>query len=1362
MATPAVFVDSTTTALDLFRTRQASGHTTVLTFYRAERSFFCKQWLKRWLSIPSLDRRLAYTDVIFIFISSQSQGKAYSVADQIAGRKSLLDTHVFFFGDPEHLLVNYLADMGISAPVITNPDTHRAHGWVFDYGMVQPAVICVGNGDVLYEWTSKPSLLNVAGKRDRPDPWDVWDRIEHRLDRIRITKARAARKALSNSTAQVEEQKGDTVVAEKQAPVLDATASSMDRVEPRDKSAPNVQLSMQSLGSSQIIGSPESPVLTEESEKNSVLPPPHATTNEGEKMLIDENENEKEIQSNIHPEPFKESEHCEVSDDFDAAAAEKNAVPNVDPVSEPVSDARTGPLSTAIDTLTSEAMDNSVAKEEPDMSEEEVAKVPMENLSEKINELTSGVLADESLPCGTTETTHEPETVAVIPSLAFANVKASDQSETGATAVADGEENEDDMGVDVNVQESRGLLAESDSPASLEEGGSDAKDGENEMVVISAADDIVGDTELTDNNLISDTKDGYDEDEIKDGNLDEELDDLADTKLEVEPEDDVEDEENGIRGHFPASAEKVVEGEMTAEAEVVEESQPEYEMDAGVTGAIEADEEASDTGNMDASDELKPSKPDSTAMIIEGDDIGGVRCGDDDLGKSANSEDLDAVDADDVVDDSPTKWMSSVGTTADSVEPPASKDLFDMHSPSNVDVLETSVASVGSDQVDSTAVIVKHTSVRTEDSAQINLLTYDGNSFPSEKHIPEEADDKKTGISDYLKELKDPSKLHDPRYIRRYDPLQPLKPGSRRPILGMTAVTRAADFRTLQDTNVNADVALTHGLIQQETNVSFMDDRQSGGFGQARSGAHLPPLKEHPIMDRTIGAETKNIPGADSPVPGTASPHPESRNMQRTNVIDVSPFADADLDLGAGETEEGGIKSSLRDEYEAFDEYIVCEYEVEEYMEEYESDTLPGSKVFVTTVVDDSSHGESMATSGSRANDGREMTQFDRSKVVDVRGAAPQNTSGDGKGTVWKEGGPSQPNNMPTPALMSNLGEARPPTYGPVRKVLRKMRVPMSARRHDREDRDDMESARVSRKDTLRAVLRKPRDREVDELGEGDGDDEHTARLGRKETIKSVLRKIPVPKNLKRSQTDGVIRDAEDDSRDATARTSRRGGLQAVLQRLPSLSASTRGQREGPIIATEEVGSEGEDTARDTAMEVEEGETNVAAGKVDTTVRVEGIGAQNGGGEEAGHERDAWSDSSSELDVRGGGVAEALKRGKFRRTFSRLAGTGGRIIEADRTDGAQGNGNSTALVDTNIAADHVAVARDETTAPTPAEVVGVSVARPDDRDEGVGGVGSGGLGRKRRRREEEGERVGAKVSFAMVGGRILSRFKLGG
>ncbi|PXF45591.1 hypothetical protein BWQ96_04668 [Gracilariopsis chorda] len=172
------------TALDTFSARIHAGLPCILVFYRGERSFFCRQWLKRWLSIRALSPRLTQLNAALLFVCSQSQGKAFSLADQLTNVTQHPSHQVLFYGDPDNALVNHLTASKLPAPVITNPTVHRAHGWLFEHGMVQPAVIAVFENVVLYHWCSNPSFLNGAGKLDRPDPWQVWDLIETNLESI--------------------------------------------------------------------------------------------------------------------------------------------------------------------------------------------------------------------------------------------------------------------------------------------------------------------------------------------------------------------------------------------------------------------------------------------------------------------------------------------------------------------------------------------------------------------------------------------------------------------------------------------------------------------------------------------------------------------------------------------------------------------------------------------------------------------------------------------------------------------------------------------------------------------------------------------------------------------------------------------------------------------------------------------------------------------------------------------------------------------------------------------------------------------------------------------------------------------------
>lgn len=194
-------------ALSAYTNAVRARQPVLVIFYRGERSRFCRAWLRRWLAIPALDERLSIADATVLFVSAQSQGKAYSVAAGFRQDGTVDFQRVLFLGDPTHDLARYLSERGLVHPIVTNPDGHRAHAWVYDYGMVQPAVLAVAGGSgrdlpttgastggqregggeqVLFHWAMKPSFRNAGGKLERPDPWEVWDFVERKLDRIRF------------------------------------------------------------------------------------------------------------------------------------------------------------------------------------------------------------------------------------------------------------------------------------------------------------------------------------------------------------------------------------------------------------------------------------------------------------------------------------------------------------------------------------------------------------------------------------------------------------------------------------------------------------------------------------------------------------------------------------------------------------------------------------------------------------------------------------------------------------------------------------------------------------------------------------------------------------------------------------------------------------------------------------------------------------------------------------------------------------------------------------------------------------------------------------------------------------------------
>lgn len=1150
-----------------------------------------------------MHRRLDLADAYLLFISSQSQGKAYSVADQIAGRKSILDNRVFFFGDPEHLLVDYLIASNLPRPVITNPESHRAHGWVFDHGMVQPAVIALAaDASVIFQWSTKPSLLNVAGKLDRPDPWDVWDRIEHRLDRVRLATVRLAR----STTLSLPTTTTPSNIPSLPQPYRPHSASS----DPSSHLSPELQqqpahlrvlrsvprMSLHDLFASPS-SHPQSPPFVHPSE-NIPLPsqPPLSPTYASHNPPSDSLQNTNTPVFSAPSHPSHPPEH------------EIDLIP--------------APLSTGIDSLMRATHDESpsLAREEPDMSEGDVASGRVRGLSASINALASEVLAENTLPSGAPDA----QCVATLPKL---------------------------------------------------------------------AEDVV----------------------------------RADGRFKVVKDDDV-----ATTPTLPSTV--PLEMALLSDAK---------EAGSGGDSVSEFEEEG-----INSSDEVEP------------------------------AEELVDLDSNVFVDDY-SKWTSSRHENVNSMDVSTATSVFRTH-PALSDALDTSVASVGSDQVDSSAVITKHASVRTEDSGNINMLNYESSSFPSEKRIAEEADDKKTDISDYLKELKDQSKLKDPRYRRRYDTFPLNAPGS----AGMRAQSVArpgapSDYIFSRDFNVSPNVTLVQDLIQRETNISFVDgpkcvdsqpesfvvegEKETKSIAEALPG--IPATPALPVRKENMGRGNVIRTSQDSPHPGTASPHPEAGGA-RLGVIDVSPFADANNDLN--DPQDGFMKPSLRDEYEAYDEYIVCEYELEEYVEEYESDGFSKSKsLFASDVIEEGSQGDSCAVEGEKK---RGLLHFDPRKVVDVKGSAPLGRN-ERRLKVWKDehrlgaddvgfSDEGETNRMDNGEKHAGAGSQG---MSPVRKVLRKIRGPvMSVGRRgtvrsieEGKEEGNMrlgdgvnigserDTSKVSRKDTLRAVLRKmptgSRDRgdEEEEMtggGNEEGEDEHMAKLGRKETIKSVLRKIPVPKTMKRSQTvEGVLETQKSGGRDedgSTSRLSKRSGLQAVLQRLPSLSTSGRNHRGSLRVGGDVGGGNGGGEARDMQALVD--------GVVEQ-VRATDRGRVG-----------QWdSDSDSDLHARVEGVRRGDtggngKRGHLRRSISRLRNGEARMI--DDEEGGREN-----------------------------RVVGHNGEGEGTGDIGIGGgagagAGAGGVeGRRklrwRRRGEDEedgGEKVGAKMSFAVVGERILSRFKMAG
>lgn len=913
------------TALDHFVRRCRLSQSTVLVFYRGERSFFCKQWLRRWLAIPAIERRLELAGVAILFVSSQSQGKAFSVAAQIAARRPALDKSIFFFGDPEHLLVTHLEAAGFARPVVTNPDSHRAHGWVFDYGMVQPAVVAVAaDGSVLYEWVSKPSLLNVAGKLDRPDPFDAWDTIERRLDRVRIIRARAARAAAMRRREMTNTDTEQAVMV--------------------------TQPSMHSVGDI-IYSSRMSPQDAREEKSDSELVAAIS------RMQSEHHAHRENDESGVVE---KTERAVQVRDTAVTQRLESDGIP--------------APLSTTIETLTTEPLSEqkSLSREEPDLSDGDISSTPLQPFSPNMNALATEVLAENNMAL---EMAPHDNIVPVT------------------------------TGQDVEAMAER-LLASAD--------------------------------------------------------FIDEFEDIRDSKVDTDGEEQVSD------------------------LDAIEKEG---------SGTVRVMGETEDSSNERFSAEFEH-------LVVADDELVG----------STHS----------------TRGTSRMDSATEPLTQARFSDCFDIDQQQQVqghsEGMEASVPSMGSDQVDSSLLNNRLGSVRTEDSSNVNTEQFDDCGFDIDRQILEEADDTKTGISDYLKELKEPEKRH---YRVR-------EAANKSGVYLRTVLNSATAAKTVNRADGDKTKCVSVGAV-------YTDER-----GKDRSRSEVNESNE------MSGEEKKTEEGNLKSMKGeTDSPHPEISGMGV--VVDISPFADANHGLEKGMEEYTMGRGKLRDEYEAYDEYIVCEFEVEEYVEEYDSDTPPRFKVFGTGVVNEESHDES-GNNGARAGEQDEGRRTEMGSSKENREEVRNVDGGDG-GKRDERGERAGGGTIGGEDARVERGGAG--GMMAVRWVLRRMGV--AKRGCGKEE----EAERLGRKESVKT-------RGMEDEGE---------RLGRKETLRGVLRRIPGGKWRKED---------EEQQHGGVRLVGRRGGLQAVLQRLPSLSGSGWGQ--GACCGERDEGNESEGNGRRNGDIVEEAE----------------------------------------------------------------------------------------------------------------------------------------------------------------------------
>lgn len=93
------------------------------------------------------------------------------------------------YSDPEHKLRDYLAEQELIKVCVTGgPDSknkfYRELKYFAHYpkGVAQPAVLFVNKeGSNIFAWAQQPCVINLHGALGRPEPEDVWKKVQEKL-----------------------------------------------------------------------------------------------------------------------------------------------------------------------------------------------------------------------------------------------------------------------------------------------------------------------------------------------------------------------------------------------------------------------------------------------------------------------------------------------------------------------------------------------------------------------------------------------------------------------------------------------------------------------------------------------------------------------------------------------------------------------------------------------------------------------------------------------------------------------------------------------------------------------------------------------------------------------------------------------------------------------------------------------------------------------------------------------------------------------------------------------------------------------------------------------------------------------------
>lgn len=149
----------------------------IVAFYRGAWCAVCCAWISCFQDAqPSLKSFLERNNACLVLVSAQDARQMQRLVHELPG---LNFERVYILADEETAFANWWNERGFGQVFISAPTTR--YGYRYPHGLLQPALFTLRNGELIYSWSSQPSIRNLGGAIERPDPSKVLMAIEQRL-----------------------------------------------------------------------------------------------------------------------------------------------------------------------------------------------------------------------------------------------------------------------------------------------------------------------------------------------------------------------------------------------------------------------------------------------------------------------------------------------------------------------------------------------------------------------------------------------------------------------------------------------------------------------------------------------------------------------------------------------------------------------------------------------------------------------------------------------------------------------------------------------------------------------------------------------------------------------------------------------------------------------------------------------------------------------------------------------------------------------------------------------------------------------------------------------------------------------------